>query len=68
MKQKDLEKEVNNEQLNEQRVDGEQCDKCQVRSKKEKEKQGTVYSYLLHIHSYINLWTDIGNDKEKLVS
>ena len=46
-----------NSQMNRGQLDGEQCDKCQMRNKKEKEKQtAQVYSNLLYFnnkHTYL---------------
>ena len=43
MKQKDLEKEIDDEQLDEQGVDGEQCDNVSSEKAKRKRKQLKVY-------------------------
>ena len=60
-------------QMNRGQLDGEQCDKCEMRKKRKGKANSsryiaTCFILIISIHIYMNLWTDIGNDQKKLVS
>jgi len=60
MKQKDLEKETDDEQLDEQRVDGEQCDNVSSEKAKKKRKQLKVYYiYFLCLNNKLTIYLDL---------